>query len=124
MEFPSDIKYHAEHTWAKIEGDIATIGITDHAQDQLGEILYVDLPDEGKKITQGEVFGSVESSKVASDLYAPLSGEVIEVNGELDDSPETVNESPYDKGWMIKVKIADTGELENLMDNAAYEKSL
>ncbi|TZE80612.1 glycine cleavage system protein GcvH [Calorimonas adulescens] len=124
MEFPSNIKYHAKHTWAKVEGDVATIGITNYAQGQLGEILYVDLPDAGKKIKQGEVFGSVESAKVVSDLYAPLSGEVIEVNGELEDSPELVNESPYDKGWMIKVKIDDMGELDNLMDNTAYEKSL
>ncbi|MDI3481172.1 MAG: glycine cleavage system protein [Tepidanaerobacteraceae bacterium] len=124
MEFPSNIKYHAEHTWARVEGDVAIIGITDHAQDQLGEILYVDLPDTGKKVKQGEVFGSIESAKVASDLYAPVSGEVIEVNGELEDSPELVNESPYEKGWMIKVKIADPDELNNLMDSTAYEKSL
>lgn len=124
MDFPSNIKYHPEHTWARVEEDIAIIGITDHAQDQLGEILYVDLPDTGKKIKQGEVFGSIESAKVASDLYAPVSGEVIEVNNDLSDSPELVNESPYEKGWMIKVKIDDVKELEKLMDSSAYEKSL
>lgn len=124
MDFPSDRKYHPEHTWAKIEGDTAVIGITDHAQHQLGEILYVDLPEVGKKIKQGEVFGSVESAKVASDLYAPVSGEVIEVNGELADSPELVNESCYEKGWMIKVKIDDRSELEKLLDEAAYKETL
>lgn len=124
MEFPSNIKYYPEHTWAKVEGDIAVVGITDHAQDQLGEILYVDLPDKGKKIKQGEVFGSIESAKVASDLYAPMSGEVIEINEELEDSPELVNESPYEKGWMIKIKISNAEELKKLMDNTSYEKSL
>ncbi|HHW01497.1 MAG TPA: glycine cleavage system protein GcvH [Thermoanaerobacterales bacterium] len=124
MEFPSNIKYHPEHTWARVEGDTAIIGITEYAQDQLGEILFVDLPDKGKKIKQGEVFGSVESAKVASDLFTPVSGEVIEVNTELSDSPELVNESPYEKGWMLKVKMDDVKELEKLMDSSSYKKSL
>lgn len=124
MEFPSNIKYHPEHTWARVEGDTAIIGITEYAQDQLGEILFVDLPDKGKKIKQGEVFGSVESAKVSSDLFAPVSGEVIEVNTELSDSPELVNESPYEKGWMLKVKMDDVKELEKLMDSSSYKESL
>lgn len=124
MEFPSNIKYHSEHTWARVEGDTAIIGITEYAQDQLGEILFVDLPDKGKKIKQGEVFGSVESAKVSSDLFAPVSGEVIEVNTELSDSPELVNESPYEKGWMLKVKMEDVKELEKLMDSSSYKESL
>ena len=124
MKFPSDLKYHPEHTWVKIEGDVATIGITDHAQDQLGEILFVDLPEVGETIEQGETFGSVESAKVASDLYAPISGEIIEVNEELDDDPELVNKSPYEKGWMIKVKVNDINEQDNLLSSSDYEKSL
>ncbi|KYO66450.1 glycine cleavage system protein GcvH [Thermovenabulum gondwanense] len=124
MYFPQDYKYHKEHTWAKIEGDMAVIGITDYAQDKLGEVLFVDLPEEGSSIKQNEVFGSVESGKVASDLYAPLSGEVIEVNEELADSPELINESPYEKGWMIKIKIEDPAEIENLLDYNDYESIL
>jgi glycine cleavage system H protein len=124
MNFPSDIKYHKEHTWAKAEGDTAVIGITDHAQDQLGDILYVELPGVGDEIKQDETFGTVESAKVASDLYAPVSGKVIEVNPELEDSPEKVNESPYGDGWMIKVKMTDSSELDNLMSNTEYENSI
>lgn len=124
MYFPEEYKYHKEHTWAKIEGDIAVIGITDYAQDKLGEVLFVDLPEEGSSIKQNEIFGSVESGKVASDLYAPLSGEVIEVNEELADSPELINESPYEKGWMIKIKIEDPAEIENLLDYNDYESIL
>ncbi len=124
MEFPSDLKYHKEHTWVKIEDDIATIGITDHAQNALGEILFVDLPEVGETITQGETFGTVESAKVASDLYAPISGEIIEVNEELDDDPELVNNSPYEDGWMIKVKIKNPDEQDNLLSSSDYEKSL
>ncbi|AEE90750.1 MAG: glycine cleavage system protein GcvH [Tepidanaerobacter acetatoxydans] len=124
MEFPSDLKYHKEHTWVKIEDDIATIGITDHAQNALGEILFVDLPEVGETITQGETFGTVESAKVASDLYAPISGEIIEVNEELDDDPELVNNSPYEDGWMIKVKIKNPDEQNNLLSSSDYEKSL
>jgi glycine cleavage system H protein len=124
MKFPSDIKYHPEHTWVKIEGDVATIGITDHAQDQLGEILFVDLPEVEETTAQGDTFGSVESAKVASDLYAPISGEIIEVNEKLDDDPELVNKSPYERGWMIKVKASNVGELNELLDSSDYEKTL
>ena len=124
MEFPSDLKYHKEHTWAKIDGDVATIGITDYAQDQLGEVLFVDLPEVGDSITQGETFGSIESAKVSSDLYAPVSGEIIEVNEALEDEPELVNSSPYEDGWIIKVKVSDPDEAENLLDSGAYEKTL
>lgn len=124
MYFPEEYKYHKEHTWAKIEGDIAVIGITDYAQDKLGEVLFVDLPEVGSEVKQNEVFGTVESGKVASDLYAPLSGKVIEVNEELADSPELVNESPYEKGWMIKIKIEDAAEIENLLESTDYQKIL
>lgn len=124
MRFPDNIKYHKEHTWAKVENDAAIIGITDFAQDELGEILFVDLPDVGESITQDEVFGSVESAKTASDLYAPVSGEIIKINEVLEDEPEIVNEDPYDKGWMIKVKFDDSKELDNLMEKDDYEDSL
>ncbi|MGB9813370.1 MAG: glycine cleavage system protein GcvH [Thermovenabulum sp.] len=124
MYFPEEYKYHKEHTWAKIEGDIAVIGITDYAQDKLGEVLFVDLPEVGSEVKQNEVFGTIESGKVASDLYAPLSGKVIEVNEELADSPELVNESPYEKGWMIKIKIEDASEIENLLESTDYQKIL
>ncbi len=124
MKFPTDLKYHEEHTWAKIEGDIATVGITDHAQEQLGEILFVDLPEVGDTITQGEPFGSIESAKVASDLYAPISGEIIEVNEVLDDEPDLVNSSPYEDGWIIRVKVKNMDEEANLLSSSEYEKSL
>jgi len=124
MEFPSDLKYHKEHTWAKIEGEVAIIGITDYAQDQLGEVLFVDLPEVGDTVTQGEPFGSIESAKVSSDLYAPVSGEIIEVNEALDDEPELVNSSPYEDGWIIKVKVSDPAEEGNLLSSSDYEKSL
>ena len=124
MKFPSDLKYHQEHTWIKIEGDIAIIGITDYAQDQLGEVLFVDLPEVEETTVQGETFGSVESAKVASDLYAPISGEIIEVNEELDDDPELVNKFPYEKGWMIKVKVNNVDEQASLLNSSDYEKSL
>lgn len=124
MKFPADLKYHPEHTWAKIEGDTALIGITDHAQKELGEVLYVDLPEVGAKLVQGEVFGSVESAKVASDLFAPMSGQVLEFNEDLEDNPELVNESPYEEGWIAKIKLTAADEEENLMDSADYENSL
>lgn len=124
MFFPKDIKYHPEHTWIKIEGDIGIIGITDYAQDKLGEILFVDLPEVGESISQDEVFGTVESGKVASDLYSPVSGEVIEINGELEENPEIINESPYEKGWMIKVKIKDVSEVDKLLDYDEYAKTI
>jgi len=123
MEFPGDLKYHQEHTWAKVEGDVATVGITDYAQDQLGEVLFVDLPEVGDTVTQGEPFGSIESAKVASDLYAPISGEIIEVNEALDDEPELVNSSPYEDGWIIKVKVSDPAEEANLLSSSDYRKN-
>ena len=123
MEFPGDLKYHQEHTWAKVEGDVATVGITDYAQDQLGEVLFVDLPEVGDTVTQGEPFGSIESAKVASDLYAPISGEIIEVNEALDDEPELVNSSPYEDGWIIKVKVSDPAEEANLLSSSDYLKN-
>lgn len=122
--YPSELKYHKEHEWVRVDGDVAVIGITHFAQDQLGEVVYVDLPSEGDIITADETFGEIESVKSVSELYAPLSGEVVEVNEALDDAPETVNEDAYGEGWMVKVKLSDAGELDALMSAGDYQASL
>ena len=114
------LKYAETHEWVKVEGEFAFIGISDYAQHELGDVVYVDLPAEGEYITKGEDFGAVESTKAASDLIAPVSGCVEEVNTALDDTPELLNEDPY-ANWMLKVKLADASELDSLMDAAAYE---
>ncbi|WP_067932347.1 glycine cleavage system protein GcvH [Alicyclobacillus kakegawensis] len=124
MANPSDRKYHPEHTWAQVEGDLARIGITDFAQDQLGDIVFVDLPSPGGRLTQGQSFGTVESAKTVSDLIAPVSGEIVEVNSALDDDPETVNHDPYGDGWMVVVKLTDTGELDSLLSADGYEQAI
>jgi len=121
--YPEDLKYHSEHTWIKVEGDIATIGVTDFAQEQLGEVLFVEMPDTGDEIQTGEEFGSVESSKVASDLIAPISGEVVEINEKLDDEPEYINEAPYE-AWIVKVKIANKEEIADLLNATDYQGAL
>ncbi|AZV58446.1 glycine cleavage system protein GcvH [Clostridium sp. AWRP] len=123
MNFPKELKYSKEHTWAKIEGDTALIGISDFAQDQLGEILFVEMPDVGDEITQGVSLGVVESSKKASDVISPLSGEVLEINEKLDDEPEYINENAYD-AWIVKIKVKDSGEVKNLVDASEYEAGL
>lgn len=119
-EILEELKYTKEHEWTNMEEDLVVIGITDYAQDALGEIVYIELPSEGDEITKGDPFGAVESTKAVSDLYAPLSGEVIEVNESLLHSPETINEDPYGNGWMIKVKPYDNKELKDLMDYDEY----
>lgn len=121
MEFPKNLLYSEEHEWVRVEGNKAYIGITAFAQSELGDIVFVELPEVGSTIQQDEPFGSVESVKTVSELYAPLSGKVIEVNGELEDAPELVNSSPYEKAWMIVVELADEAELEKLMDADKYE---
>lgn len=121
---PNDRKYIRTHEWAKIEGDTAVVGITDHAQEALGDITFVELPQVGERVEQGKECGTIESVKAAEDLYAPLSGVVAEVNAELEDSPEIVNEDPYGKGWLFKVRDVDPAEYDALMDAAAYEKML
>lgn len=123
MDFPENLYYSKEHTWVKVDGDTALIGISDFAQDQLGEILFVEMPEVGDEIIQDKAFGVVESSKKASDLIAPLSGEVLEVNEKLDDEPEYVNENAYD-AWIAKIKISDKGELDNLLSASKYEAGL
>ena len=115
-----ELKYTNDHEWAHEEGEVLVIGITDYAQDSLGEIVYIELPSEGDEITKGDPFGAVESTKAVSDLYAPVSGDVVEVNEVLLDSPELINSDPYGEGWMIKVKVYDPGELEELMDFEGY----
>ena len=122
MNIPSDLKYAKSDEWVRVEGDTATVGITYFAQNQLSDIVFVELPSAGVSFKQGDSFGSVESVKAASDVYLPLSGEVIEANRALADSPERVNQDPYGKAWMVKIKIANNDELANLMDAAAYQK--
>jgi glycine cleavage system H protein len=119
--YPKDLKYDREHEWVRLEGDFATIGISHFAQDQLGEVVYVDLPSVGGAVSAGETFGEVESVKSVSELFSPVSGEIVEVNGALDDAPETVNADPYGDGWMIKVKLDDTAQVDGLIDAAGYE---
>lgn len=120
MSIPNNLKYTKDHEWVSIDGDIATVGITDFAQGELGDIVYVEIETEGESIDQHDVFGSVEAVKTVSDLFMPLSGEIIEFNAELEGSPETVNSDPYEGGWMIKIRMSDPSEVDGLMDAAAY----
>ena len=124
MANPDDVKYHPEHDWARVDGDEATFGITDYAQDQLGEVVFFDPPEVGATTTQGEPYTEVESVKAVSDVIAPLSGEVVEVNDGLADSPEHINSDPYGEGWLVKVRLSDPSEVDELMDRQAYEDSL
>jgi glycine cleavage system H protein len=124
MNFPKDVRYTSEHEWIRVEGEEALVGITDYAQSELGEIVFVDVPTIGEQLGQGEVFGSVEAVKTVSDLNMPAGGEVLELNAELEDHPELVNNDPYGAGWMIRIRLSDPSELDNLMDAAAYEASL
>jgi glycine cleavage system H protein len=122
MTFPEDLQYTPDHEWTRVQGNRVTVGITDFAQDQLGDVVYVELPDVGDVVKKGEAFGVVESTKAVSDLFAPVSGKVVEVNGPLADAPETVNEDPYEEGWMIVVETTSPQELTELMDAATYRK--
>jgi glycine cleavage system H protein len=121
---PSDLKYHAEHDWVRIEGDTATFGITDHAQEALGDIVYVELPEVGATVKAGETYAEVESVKAVSDVYAPMSGVVSAVNETVVDAPEILNKSPYEDGWLVKITMSDPGEAGNLMSAAEYETLL
>ena len=120
MNFPGDIRYTSEHEWIRVEGDEAYVGITDYAQGQLGNVVYVDMPEVDDEVTAGEEFGAVESVKAASDLFSPISGIVVEVNEALEDTPELINQDAFEN-WIMKVKISDPSELDNLMDAKAYE---
>ena len=124
MNIPAQLKYTTDHEWVRIEGDMAFIGITDYAQGELGEIVYVDVPTEGETVAAGEVFGSIEAVKTVADLLMPVEGEVVELNTALEDQPELVNNDPYGEGWIIKVKMADPAKAEALMDAAAYNSFL
>ena len=121
MSYPSDLKYTKEHEWIRVEGTTGVIGITDFAQQQLGDVVYVELPEIGSKMTAGQVFGTIESVKAVSELFAPVSGEVTETNGSLKDRPDHVNSKPHET-WMVKVKISNSGEVASLLDAGAYEK--
>ena len=120
MKVIPSLKYTDKHEWVRMDGEFAYIGITDYAQEQLGEVLFVEMPEVGDELTQGEEYGVVESSKVASDLIAPISGEVVEINEKLDDEPEYINEDPYD-AWIVKIKVAEEDELESLLNSDGYE---
>jgi glycine cleavage system H protein len=120
MNIPQDLKYTKEHEWIKMDGDIATVGITDFAQGELGDIVYVEIETEGETLEAEEVFGTVEAVKTVSDLFMPLTGEVLEFNTGLEADPEAVNRDPYGDGWMIKIKVSDVSQVDNLLDAAAY----
>jgi glycine cleavage system H protein len=124
MEAPPGLRYSKEHEWLAAEETVATVGITDHAQEQLGEIVYIELPSVGEKVSKDDPFGVVESVKAVSDIYAPVSGTVLEVNEDLAESPEVVNEDPYGDGWLIKVRVSDPADLDDLMDNEEYEQMI
>ncbi len=121
MMYPEELKYSKEHEWVRVENDIAVVGITDYAQDQLGDVVYVELPEVGTQVIQFEVCGSIESVKTVSDLYAPVSGEVININEALDDAPELINNEPYKGGWIFEVQLKNSGELEQLLSSDDYE---
>ncbi len=122
--YPEDLKYHPEHDWARIDGETATFGITWYAQDSLGEVVFFEPPEVGTDVAKDATYAEVESVKAVSDVYSPLSGEVVEVNDELTDSPERINEDPYGEGWLVKVKLSDPSEVDALMDSAAYKELL
>jgi len=124
MDFPKELKYTKDHEWIRLEGDTATVGITNFAQGELGDIVYVDVDTVGEELDAEETFGSVEAVKTVSDLFMPIAGEIIEFNEELESNPEAVNEDPYGKGWMVKIKVADTSSVEALLSSEDYEKSL
>jgi glycine cleavage system H protein len=123
-QYPNDLLYTKDHEWARIDGKIATVGVTRFAVDQLGDVTQVDLPKEGETVKQGEIFGSVESVKAVSDLFAPLSGKVVKVNSPLSEAPEYVNEEPYDEGWMIQIDLSNPEESKELMNAEAYQEFL
>lgn len=122
MNFPTNVKYTNEHEWVRIEGDEAYVGITDYAQSQLGDIVFVDIPTEGEKLEKGETFGSIEVVKTVSDLFLPIGGEILEVNPALEENPELVNKDPYGEGWIVKIKPTDASEADDLLDAEAYKQ--
>ncbi len=124
MNFPADLKYTKDHEWVKMEGEMAIIGISDFAQSELGDIVYVDIPSIGKSLAKGETFGSVEAVKTVSDLFMPMDGNVLEFNKELGGNPEWINSDPYGKGWIVKIKLANSGSLEDLLSESEYKEQI
>ena len=124
MNIPADLKYTADHEWIKVDGNIATVGVTDFAQSELGDIVYVEIETEGEELDKEEVFGTVEAVKTVSDLFMPLGGKVLEVNPDLEADPAAVNSDPYGKGWMVKIEMSDTTELDDLLDAEAYKEQV
>ncbi|MCC8171117.1 MAG: glycine cleavage system protein GcvH [Parabacteroides sp.] len=124
MNFPSDLKYTKDHEWIRVEGDTAYVGITDYAQSELGEIVYVDITTEGETLDKEEAFGSIEAVKTVSDLFMPVGGEVLDINRDLEDKPELVNEDPYGAGWLVKIKVLAPAQLDELLSAADYQKLL
>ncbi len=124
MNFPEKLKYTEDHEWIRVEGNIATVGVTDFAQSELGDVVYVDITELDQELKQKDVFGSVEAVKTVADLYMPVSGKVIEVNADLESSPESVNDDPYGKGWMIKIELTNPAEVDSLMDSETYESTI
>ncbi len=124
LNFPEDVRYSESHEWVKADGDTARIGITDYAQDQLGDIVFVELPDVGESFEKGAEFGTVESVKAVSELYLPVSGEIVAINGALEDAPERINNTPFSDGWMIEIRLEDPSELDTLLDKDAYLSTL
>ena len=122
MNFPENLKYTEEHEWVKVEGNIATVGITDHAQSELGDVVYVDVDEDLSEINKGDSIGTIEAVKTVSDIYSPVTGKVIEINSELNDAPEVVNTDPYGKGWFVKIEFNNPDELNDLLDVEAYKK--
>lgn len=122
MNFPTNVKYTSEHEWIRLEGEEAYVGITDYAQDQLGDIVFVDVTTEGETLEAGEVFGTIEVVKTVSDLFLPVGGEILEVNPELEEHPELVNQDPYGKGWLVRIRPKDVSEMDKLMDAEAYKQ--
>lgn len=121
MNIPDNVKYTKDHEWLRVENGFAVVGVTDYAQSELGDIVFIEFPEKGKTFSQNDSIGTIEAVKTVADLYAPVSGEVVEVNEELADSPELVNQDPYEKGWMLKIKLNDPSEVDALMDSAAYK---
>ena len=122
MNIPKELKYSNDHEWVKVDGDVAYIGVSDFAQAQLGDIVFVEIPDEGREIKAGETFSVIESVKAVSDIIAPVSGKIVKVNDALGDTPEVINQDPYGEGWIVAVELSDTSELDELLDDSAYEK--
>jgi len=124
MNIPTELKYTNDHEWAKVDGDMVTVGITDYAQGELGDVVFVEMPESGAEVNKNDTFGTIEAVKAVADLFSPISGQVVELNEALEDAPETINKDPYGKGWIIKVKMSNASEINDLMDAAAYEKHI